>query len=68
MPSSPENETQTDLKSPQWVNKETTAVTSECKVFPTDSPVYIYKSITGELLRINFEGNFSVFIKIIVNL
>nr|XP_012219129.1 PREDICTED: vacuolar protein sorting-associated protein 13A-like isoform X1 [Linepithema humile] len=56
VPSSPENETQTDLKSPQWVGKETTAIMSECKVFPTDSPVYIYKSVTGELLRVSFEG------------
>ncbi|KAG5314184.1 VP13A protein, partial [Acromyrmex insinuator] len=54
-PSSPENE-QADLTSPQWAGKETTAIVSECKAFPIDSPVYIYKSITDELLRIIFEG------------
>ncbi|XP_011865236.1 PREDICTED: vacuolar protein sorting-associated protein 13A-like isoform X2 [Vollenhovia emeryi] len=54
VPSSPENE-QADLTSPQWAGKEAVIV-SECKVFPTDSPVNIYKSITGELLRIVFEG------------
>lgn len=57
VPSSPENE-QADLTSPQWANKETAVIVSECKIFPTDSPVYIYKSITGELLRIILEGNF----------
>lgn len=57
VPSSPENEQAGDLTSPQWAGKEST-VMSECKVFPTDSPVYIYKSITDELLRIIFEGNF----------
>ncbi|KYM95926.1 Vacuolar protein sorting-associated protein 13C [Cyphomyrmex costatus] len=55
VPSSPENE-QTDLTSPQWANKETVAIVSECKAFPIDSPVQIYKSITDELLRIIFEG------------
>lgn len=57
VPSSPENE-QVDLTSPQWVGKETDVTVSECKVFPVDSPVNIYKSITGELLRVVFEGNF----------
>lgn len=56
-PSSPENE-QADLTSPQWADKETSAIVSECKAFPVDSPVNIYKSITGELLRVVFEGNF----------
>ncbi|XP_070527175.1 intermembrane lipid transfer protein VPS13A isoform X2 [Cardiocondyla obscurior] len=54
-PSSPENE-QTDLACPQWTGKETAVIVSECKVFPVDSPVNIYKSITDELLRIVFEG------------
>lgn len=57
VPSSPENE-QADLSTPQWANKETAVIVSECKVFPIDSPVNIYKSITGELLRVVFEGNF----------
>jgi len=57
VPSSPENE-QADLTSPQWAGKEIAVTVSECKIFPTDSPVHIYKSITGELLRIIFEGNF----------
>ncbi|XP_077263954.1 intermembrane lipid transfer protein VPS13A isoform X2 [Temnothorax americanus] len=55
VPSSPENE-QTDLTSPQWAGKQTTLIVSECKFFPIDSPVNIYKSITGELLRVVFEG------------
>lgn len=57
VPSSPENETQGDLTSPRWIGKETIAVVSECKTFPIDSPVQIYKSITGELLRVILEGN-----------
>lgn len=56
VPSSPENE-QVDLTSPQWAGKESAVIVSECKAFPVDSPVNIYKSITGELLRIVFEGN-----------
>lgn len=59
-PSSPENE-QADLTSPQWASKESAVIVSECKVFPIDSPVYIYKSITDELLRIIFEGNFCTY-------
>lgn len=55
VPSSPENETQGDLTSPRWIGKEV-AVVSECKTFPVDSPVQIYKTITGELLRVIFEG------------
>ncbi|KAL6266414.1 hypothetical protein P5V15_003265 [Pogonomyrmex californicus] len=54
-PSSPENE-QVDLTSPQWTGKETTIAVSKCQVFPVDSPVYVYKLITGELLRVIFEG------------
>ncbi|XP_011135861.2 vacuolar protein sorting-associated protein 13C-like isoform X2 [Harpegnathos saltator] len=56
VPSSPENETQTDFTSPQWVGKDIHLVMPECKAFPIDSPVHIYKSITGELLRVVFEG------------
>lgn len=58
VPSSPENEQAADLTSPQWVGKETAVIVSECKVFPTDSPVHVYKLITGELLRVVFDGNF----------
>lgn len=47
---------QMDLTSPQWVGKEIHLVVPECKAFPIDSPVHIYKSITGELLRVVFEG------------
>lgn len=57
VPSSPENEMQADLTSPQWVNKEVHLVVPECKVFPIDSPIHIYKSVTSELLRVVFEGN-----------
>lgn len=57
VPSSPENEMQMELTSPQWVGKEVHLVVPECKAFPMDSPVNIYKSITGELLRVVFEGN-----------
>ncbi|EZA49615.1 Vacuolar protein sorting-associated protein 13A [Ooceraea biroi] len=56
VPSSPENEIQTDLTSPQWIGEQTAAAIPKCEFFPTDSPVQIYKSITGELLRIIFEG------------
>lgn len=31
-------------------------VVPKCEVFPTDSPVRIYKSVTGELLRVVLEG------------
>ncbi|EFN62404.1 Vacuolar protein sorting-associated protein 13A [Camponotus floridanus] len=55
VPSSPENETQGDLTSPRWIDKEV-ALVSECKTFPVYSPVQIYKTITGELLRVIFEG------------
>ena len=65
VPSSPENE-QADLTSPQWAGKETTTIISECKAFPIDSPVHIYKSITDELLRIIFEGNFCKYISKVI--
>ncbi|XP_020288636.1 vacuolar protein sorting-associated protein 13A-like isoform X2 [Pseudomyrmex gracilis] len=55
VPGSPENEIQSNLTSPQWTVKETTTLMPECKIFSTDSPVHIYKSITNELLRIVFE-------------
>lgn len=58
VPSSPENEQVADLTSPQWAGKETAVVVSECKVFSTDSPVHVYKLITGQLLRVIFDGNF----------
>lgn len=58
VPSTPDNE-QADLTSPQWAGKETSVNVSECKAFPVDSSVNIYKSITGELLRVVFEGNFA---------
>ncbi|XP_025991463.1 vacuolar protein sorting-associated protein 13A isoform X2 [Solenopsis invicta] len=56
VPSSPENEQVADLTSPQWAGKETAVVVSECKVFSTDSPVHVYKLITGQLLRVIFDG------------
>lgn len=59
VPSSPENEVpQGNLTSPRWTGKETAVIVPECKTFPIDSPVQIYKSITGELVRVIFEGNF----------
>lgn len=69
VPSSPENETQMDLTSPRWIGKDT-AVVSECQTFPVDSPVQIYKFITGELLRVIFEGNFCslLYTKYIINM
>ncbi|XP_012533549.1 vacuolar protein sorting-associated protein 13A isoform X2 [Monomorium pharaonis] len=56
VPSSPENEQAADLTSPQWAGKETLVTVSECKVFPADSPMHVYKLITSELLRIVFDG------------
>lgn len=63
VPSSPENEvSQGNLTSPspRWTEKETVVVPG-CKTFPIDSPIQIYKSITGELVRVIFEGNFYTF-------